>query len=123
MKEFFKKIWEIPYVKIGVFVVVAIFVLAFVSYVANSFPRQTVLDKYLKQQEQEIVKKYEDQIAQKNGEIDSLNSQITQIQQQYDGMKSQYLKLKKEKANVQKPKDTADTVNRLRAFGYNPSVR
>jgi len=123
MKEFLKGLWGRMIVKVLVFLVAGILIVSFATWAGGYFPRQNVLDKYLKQQEQELTKKFDEQIALKNEEITSLNGQISELEQKYSGLKSSYSKLKKEKANVQKPKDTTDTVSRLRALGYNPSVR
>lgn len=110
--------WLKKYGKIVGFVVGGLFLLSIIFYVGNSFPRQSVLDQYLKKQEEELTKKFDEQMALKNSEIDSLNFQLNKVQEQNLALKSQYSKLKKERDNVQKPQSKTDTVNRLKSLGY-----
>jgi chromosome segregation ATPase len=110
--------WLKKYGKIVGFVVGGLFLLSIIFYVGNSFPRQSVLDQYLKKQEEELTKKFDEQMALKNSEIDSLNFQLNKVQEQYSGLKTSYAKLKKEKENVVKPQSKTDTVNRLKSLGY-----
>jgi len=118
MKEFFKNLWNNKLVKVIGSIVVGLFVLSLVFYVANTWPRQSVIDQIVKERQVEIEKKFQEQIDLKNGEIDSLNTRIAQSEQEYASLKSKYSKLKKDYANVEKPKDTQDTKRRLNAMGY-----
>ena len=104
--------------KIIAYIVGGLILLSIVFYVGNTWPRQSVLDEYLKKQEESIKQKYEEQINLKNSEIDSLNFQLNKVQEQNLALKSQYSKLKKERDNVQKPQSKTDTVNRLKSLGY-----
>ncbi len=113
MKDWIKTYW-----KIIAYIVAGLLILSLVFYVSNTYPRKSVLDQYLKQQEETLTKKFDEQIALKNSEIDSLNFQINQVQQQNLTLKSQYNKLKKERENVSKPTTRNDTINRLKSLGY-----
>jgi peptidoglycan hydrolase CwlO-like protein len=120
MKEYFNKLWNNKLVKIIGSIVIGFLVLSLVFYVANTYPRASVMSDYLKKQEEALIKKHDEQIALKNGEIDSLNFKVNELQQQYNSLKSGYMKLKKEKENVQKPQTSNDTRNRLVGLGYHP---
>ncbi len=55
MKEWLKTSW-----KIILYVLGGLLLLSIVFYVANTWPRQSVLDKYLKDKEVEISKNYQE---------------------------------------------------------------
>ncbi len=116
--EFIKKIWAIPFVKILTLIIVGFLVLSIVAWAANSFPRQSVVDKIIKDREVEINKKYKDQIAEKEAQIGSLNEQLAQSEKEYANLKKTYLNLKKAYSNVEKPKDVQETKRRFSDMGY-----
>lgn len=114
----FKTLWAKPIVKIITFIILGLFVISFVAWAANSFPRQSVVDRIVKEREIEIDKKYKEQIETKDSEIQSLQGQLEQSEKNYGNLKSQYLKLKKDYSNVAKPKDVPETKRRLNDMGY-----
>ena len=106
--------------KIIAYIVGGLILLSIVFYVGNTWPRQSVLDEYLKKQEESIKQKYEEQINLKNSEIDSLNFKINQSEAQASNLRKQLAKIKKDQQNVQKPKNSQETIARLRTLGYTP---
>ena len=115
MKEWLKNSW-----KLTLYVICGFIILSCIFWISNSFPRQSIIDEYLKKQEETLKQKYEEQINLKNSEIDSLMFKINQSEQQASNLKKQLAKIKKDQQNVQKPKDSQETIARLKLLGFTP---
>jgi len=105
--------YKIPLIILG-----SVLVLVVVSWIANSFPRQSVLDDYLRRESIRITEKYEADIKIRDEKIKILNDRILASEKILKDINVTVKKLEAQKQNVQKPITTKEIKDRFDKLGY-----
>ena len=106
---------------------IVIFVVVFVGIgvagwaIGGFFPHQSVTQKIIEDNKKLIDKQYEDQLKEKNQEIEMLNQQLADSEKKLKKLSNSLAQLKKRSENVQPPKTNKEARDRLNELGYPPS--
>jgi peptidoglycan hydrolase CwlO-like protein len=111
--------------KIPIYIIGFVIVLVLIGWISNSFPRQSVLDKYIEQEKTKIIEKYEtdmitknNEIKEKNNKIQDLNNRVLSSEKEVSKLMATIQTLEEKKKNVQKPKTNTEIKSRFDSLGY-----
>lgn len=105
--------YKIPLIIIG-----SVLVLVVVGWVANSFPRQSVLDEYVQKESARIIQQYETDIKIRDEKIKILNDRISASEKLLIEINKTVKNLEAKRQNVQKPITTEQIKDRFNNLGY-----
>jgi len=109
----------IKYIGYAIF---AIILLATVAWVANSFPRKSVVDDVIKDREIEIKAEYEKQINERDNAIVILKKNIEEKNSKIVILDKELQNLRQKRLAIKEPKTLQEIIEVLKTLGYNPII-
>jgi hypothetical protein len=104
--------------KLPLYIVCAVLLLVIVGWVANSFPRQSILDDYLSKEATRIEEKWKADMKVKDEKIKILDERILASEKILSDILITVKNLEKKKDDVKKPNTRQETVDRSNKLGY-----
>jgi hypothetical protein len=104
--------------KIPLYLLGCILILVLVGWIANSYPRKSVLDDFIAKERIKIYQEYKYDIKAKDEKIKILNDKILVSEKILSDMVIAAKKLEAKKKNVQKPITNKETMDRFNKLGY-----
>jgi hypothetical protein len=106
--------------KIPLIIVGSVIVLVIVSWIANSFPRQSILDDYITKESARIIQQYQADMKVKDDKLILLNAKVTISEKVVTDLNTKIKLLEAKRDNVQIPKTDEETRLRFINLGYPP---
>lgn len=103
-----------------VYIVGGVVILVTIGWVANSFPRQSVVDSILKDREEQIKVEYIEKIAARDRDLAKLQEQYKISETKLNVLNNELKTLKKRYADIKPPKTPEELRKALSDLGYPP---
>ena len=104
--------------KIPLYLIGGLLILVIVGWVANSFPRQSIIDDYIKKEATKIEEKYKADIKERDAKIKVLDERIQANDEILSNIMISVKKLEKKRDDVKKPTTRQEAVDRSNKLGY-----